>query len=88
MWSGRLMSATPVSIVTIGYLALFPSIIAYICWNQAVAMVGPNVAGFFNPVIPVFGILFAVIFLGEPLRAYHLAGFALVLGGVVLTSRR
>jgi drug/metabolite transporter (DMT)-like permease len=51
-------------------------------------MVGPNVAGFFNPVIPVFGILFAVIFLSEPLRAYHLAGFALVLGGVVLTSRR
>lgn len=88
MWSGKMMSATPVSIVTIGYLALFPSIIAYICWNQAVAMVGPNVAGFFNPVIPVFGILFAVIFLGEPLRAYHLAGFALVLGGVVLTSRR
>jgi len=88
MWGGRMMSATPVSIVTIGYLALFPSIIAYICWNQAVAMVGPNVAGFFNPVIPVFGILFAVIFLGEPLRAYHLAGFALVLGGVVLTSRR
>ena len=88
MWSGKMMSVTPVSIVTIGYLALFPSIIAYICWNQAVAMVGPNVAGFFNPVIPVFGILFAVIFLGEPLRAYHLAGFALVLGGVVLTSRR
>jgi drug/metabolite transporter (DMT)-like permease len=88
MWSGTQMSATPVSIVTIGYLALFPSIVAYICWNQAVAMVGPNVAGFFNPVIPVFGILFAVIFLGEPLRAFHLAGFALVLGGVVLTSRR
>jgi drug/metabolite transporter (DMT)-like permease len=39
-------------------------------------------------VIPVFGVLFAVIFLGEPLRAYHLAGFALVLAGVALTSRR
>jgi drug/metabolite transporter (DMT)-like permease len=72
----------------IGYLALFPSVIAYICWNRAVAEVGPNVAGFFNPVIPVFGTLFAVTFLGEPLHSYHLAGFALVLGGVVLTSRR
>jgi len=72
----------------IGYLAIFPSILAYVCWNQAVAALGPNVVGFFNPVIPVFGILFAVIFLGEPLRAYHLAGFALVLAGVVLTSRR
>ena len=88
MWTGRTMTVTPTAIATIAYLAIFPSIVAYVCWNQAVAAVGPNVAGFFNPVIPVFGILFAVIFLGEPLRAYHLAGFALVLGGVVLTSRR
>src|SRR5262245_36389279 len=88
MSAGRAMVVTPTSLATIGYLAIFPSILAYICWNEAVAAVGPNVAGFFNPVIPVFGILFAVIFLGEPLRAYHLAGFALVLGGVVLTSRR
>jgi drug/metabolite transporter (DMT)-like permease len=86
--TGREMIVTPTSLATIGYLAIFPSIIAYVCWNEAVAIVGPNIAGFFNPVIPVFGILFAVIFLGEPLRAYHLAGFALVLSGVVLTSRR
>jgi drug/metabolite transporter (DMT)-like permease len=88
MGMGRTMSVTPTAIATIAYLAIFPSIVAYICWNHAVAALGPNVAGFFNPVIPVFGILFAVIFLGEPLRAYHLAGFALVLGGVALTSRR
>ncbi len=88
MGTGKTMTVTPTSIAVIGYLAVFPSVVAYICWNEAVAAVGPNVAGFFNPVIPVFGILFAVIFLGEPLRAYHLAGFALVLGGVVLTSRR
>jgi drug/metabolite transporter (DMT)-like permease len=85
---GIAMTVTPTAAVTIGYLALFPSIVAYICWNEAVTVLGPNVAGFFNPVIPVFGILFAVVFLGEPLRAYHLAGFALVLGGVVLTTRR
>ncbi|HZT63044.1 MAG TPA: DMT family transporter [Burkholderiales bacterium] len=88
MSTGRMMSATPTAVLTIGYLAVFPSIVAYICWNEAVTALGPNVAGFFNPVIPVFGILFAVVFLGEPFRAYHLAGFALVLGGVVLTSRR
>jgi drug/metabolite transporter (DMT)-like permease len=39
-------------------------------------------------VIPVFGTLFAVTLLGEPFRLYQLAGFALVLGGVVLTSKR
>ena len=88
MGMGRTMTMTPTAVATIAYLAVFPSIVAYICWNEAVTALGPNVAGFFNPVIPVFGVLFAVIFLDEPLRAYHLAGFALVLGGVVLTSRR
>jgi drug/metabolite transporter (DMT)-like permease len=86
--SGGTMNVTPTAVATIAYLAIFPSIVAYVCWNHAVAVLGPNIVGFFNPVIPVFGILFAVIFLGEPLRAYHLAGFALVLGGVVLTTRR
>ena len=88
MWAGRSMTLTPAAVTVIAYLAIFPSIVAYVCWNQAVAALGPNVVGFFNPVIPVFGILFAVVFLGEPLRAYHLAGFGLVLAGVVLTSRR
>jgi len=85
---GGTMTVSPRTIAVIGYLAVFPSIVAYICWNHAVAVVGPNVAGFFNPVIPVFGTLFAVTLLGEPFRHYHFAGFALVLGGVVLTSRR
>jgi len=91
LWEISSGSATTLSartVAAIGYLALFPSIVAYICWNRAVAELGPNVAGFFNPVIPVFGTLFAVALLGEPLRPFHLAGFALVLGGVILTSRR
>jgi len=88
MATGKTMIVTPAVLATIGYLAVFPSIVAYVCWNQAVATVGPNVAGFFNPIIPVFGVLFAVALLGEPLRSYHVAGFALVLAGVILTSTR
>lgn len=86
--AGARMLASPKTLGAIAYLAVFPSLLAYVCWNRAVPLVGPNVAGFFNPVIPVFGTLFAVIFLGESLRLYHLAGFALVLGGVALTSKR
>jgi len=86
--AGGTMTVSPGTLAAIGYLAIFPSIVAYICWNHAVAVLGPNVAGFFNPVIPVFGTLFAVTLLGEPFRLYHLAGFALVLGGLVLTSKR
>jgi len=88
LWTGATMNLSPGTVAAIGYLAIFPSLVAYICWNHAVAAVGPNIAGFFNPVIPVFGAVFAMVFLGERLQPYHLAGFAFVLGGVILTSRR
>jgi drug/metabolite transporter (DMT)-like permease len=83
-------NVTPVNARTvgaIGYLAVFPSIVAYVCWNHAVSIVGPNTASFFNPLTPVFGALGAVILLGEQIHSYHLAGFVLVLTGLVLTSR-
>ena len=86
--AGATMVVSPKTLVAIAYIAVFPSVVAYICWIRAVPIVGPNVAGFFNPIIPVFGTLFAVVLLDERLALYHLAGFALVLGGVVLTSKR
>lgn len=76
------------SVTAIGYLVIFPSLVAYLCWNHAVPLVGPNVAGFFNPLIPLFGTLFAILVLGEQLHLYHLAGFALILAGVFLTAKR
>jgi len=88
IWAGQTMTVSPKTIAAIAYLVIFPSLVAYVCWNHAVPLVGPNVAGFFYPVIPVFGTLFAVLLLGEQLHLYHLAGFALVAGGVILTSRR
>lgn len=86
--SGSVTQINLQTVTAIIYLAVFPSLIAYICWNHAVTIVGPNTASFFHPLTPVFGALAAVAMLGEQLHAYHLAGFALVLAGVVLTSRR
>lgn len=52
------------------------------------ATIGPNRAGVFIHLIPVFGAVLAVTFLGEELAAYHAAGAALALCGIVLTSRK
>jgi drug/metabolite transporter (DMT)-like permease len=81
------VTVTAKLVAAIAYLGLFSSVVAYVCWNHAVPLVGPNVAGFFNPLVPVFGTLSAVLLLGEQIHGYHLAGFVLVLGGVLLTSR-
>jgi drug/metabolite transporter (DMT)-like permease len=36
--------------------------------------------------LPVYGIVLAVVFLGETFRPYHAAGLVLVLGGIVLAT--
>jgi drug/metabolite transporter (DMT)-like permease len=69
------------------YVGVFPSFIAYLFWNRAVAEAGSNIAGIFMHLMPVFGSLLAWIFLGERLLIYHFAGFILILGGITLTTR-
>jgi drug/metabolite transporter (DMT)-like permease len=70
----------------IAYMAVFPSVLAYIFWNRGVDMVGANRAGIFIHLMPVFTILLAAIFLGERLHPYHLMGMGLIFTGIALTS--
>ncbi|MGH8707392.1 MAG: DMT family transporter [Burkholderiales bacterium] len=69
------------------YIAVFASIIAFICWNRGVAIVGANVAGFTLHLLPLFGTVLAILFLGEALQAFHAVGFATILAGVVVATR-
>ena len=70
------------------YLSVFSSFLAFVCFGNAVPVVGANVATFFSPLVPVFGTLAAVVFLGETLAVYHYAGFACVGIGILLAARR
>ena len=79
---------TPVTAAALAYYGTFPSIAAYLFWNRGVAQVGPNKAGLFVHLMPLFGALLSVIFLGERLYAYHYAGAALIFGGIYLTTRK
>ena len=84
---GRRMSITAANIVALVSLALFASVLAYIFWNRGVEQVGATVAGLFVHLMPVFGVVLAWLFLGERLAPYHVAGIALILAGIVITSR-
>ena len=70
------------------YLALFPTLLATYCWNLAIGALGANRAAIFINLIPIFGALFAMIFLGESLYLYHLIGAALVFLGIFFATRR
>ena len=81
------MTLTYPVIVSILYVALFPSIVAYFCWNRGVEVLGANRTGLFINLIPVFASILAVLFLGETLQAFHMIGMALIFGGMILFNR-
>ena len=78
---------TPGVAGSIAYVALFPSIVAYFCWNRGVAVIGANRTGLFINLIPVFAAILAIVFLGETLKIFHLAGMVLIVAGFVLFNR-
>ena len=79
---------TPATVAALAYYGTFPSIAAYLFWNRGVALVGPNKAGLFVHLMPLFGALLSVIFLGEQLFAYHYAGAGLIFSGIWLTTKK
>lgn len=78
----------PESFAALAYLGVFPSVLAYLFYNIGVARVGPARAGMFIHLIPAFGVALAVLFLGETVQGYHLAGIAAILAGIGCTALR
>jgi drug/metabolite transporter (DMT)-like permease len=78
---------TPGVAGSIAYVAIFPSIVAYFCWNRGVAVIGANRTGLFINLIPVFAAILAIVFLDETLMGFHLVGMALIVTGFVLFNR-
>jgi drug/metabolite transporter (DMT)-like permease len=68
------------------YIGLFASVLAYICWNRGVALVGANRAGLFMHLVPLFSAVLGVVALNEPVRLFHLVGAALIFGGIYLVT--
>jgi drug/metabolite transporter (DMT)-like permease len=80
-WNGMLIAA-------LIYVAIGPAIIAFRCWGAGVQQAGPAIAAFFSNLTPLFAALMSSAFLGEAPRIYHGIAFVLIVGGIVVSSRR
>ncbi len=72
--------------LAIGYMAVFPSFVAYLLFNRGIELIGASQAGQSTHLMPLFGSLLAVVFLGEQFRSYHLMGIVLIAAGIALAS--
>jgi drug/metabolite transporter (DMT)-like permease len=76
------------SLLTLAYVIVFASMLAYMFFNRGIALIGPNRAAPFLHLVPVFGSVLAILLLGEELMPFHLAGYVLVLAGVIIAARQ
>jgi drug/metabolite transporter (DMT)-like permease len=76
----------PAAAAGVIYVALFASVGAFICWNRGVAIVGANTAGFTLHLLPAFGSILAMIFIGERFHLFHAAGIVTILVGVIVAT--
>ena len=84
---GGTIPLSPAALGSILYVAVFPSILAYLCWNRGIELLGANRGGLYINLIPVFASIMSMIWLGESLMGFHVLGMALIFGGMVLFNR-
>lgn len=85
--TGYVLKADTTTLLSVAYVIVFASIIAYIGFNRGVELIGPNRAGPFFHLIPLFGSGLAITFLGESFEIFHAVGYALILTGIALAQR-
>jgi drug/metabolite transporter (DMT)-like permease len=80
-WNGTVAAA-------LLFVAVGPALIAYRCWGAGIGRAGPAVAAFFSNLTPLFAALLSALLLGDMPHAYHAMAFALIVAGIVLSSRK
>lgn len=85
--SGRTFPFDLKSLLILGYIAVFPSLLAYLFFNRGIELIGPNRAAPFYHLIAVFGSVLAIVFLGERPEWFHGVGYGLVIAGIYIGTR-
>ncbi len=85
---GRVMTFDQVTLLAVGYVAIFPAILSYLCFNRGVDLVGANRAGLFLYLMPVLGSILAILLLGERFQLFHAVGIGLIVVGIALATRK
>lgn len=88
VWHSPPRMPTMPEALAILYVGLAASVGAFLLWNRGIVVLGPNVGGFTLYLLPAFGTLLAVAFLGETFGAFHAVGIATIVAGVILATRK
>lgn len=84
--SGARMPVTQSAWLSISGMIFFSSLLAFSGVQYTIKHLGPAISGMSLYLLPIYGVLLALVILGEEYHIYHLIGTILVLGGVILAT--
>ena len=79
-WSANVVAAMV-------YMAVFPSLLAYWCWDTGIRRVGAVIPVYFANLTPVFAAVLSAWLLADSPQPYHVGALLLIIGGIQLASR-
>jgi drug/metabolite transporter (DMT)-like permease len=72
----------------VAYLGAIGTVVGFVWYYEGVKVLGPSRAAVFNNFVPLFGIGFAAVLLGEPVLGSMIVGGVITAVGVALTNKR
>jgi drug/metabolite transporter (DMT)-like permease len=85
---GRRVILDGKTLLSFGYVCVFPSLLGYLFLNRGIEELGANRAAPFIHLVPVFGSVLAIVLLGERFELYHAIGYVLVFTGITVATKR
>ncbi|TSK07543.1 MAG: DMT family transporter [Geobacter sp.] len=84
--AGHHMTFNLPTVLSVLYVGVLASVVAFTAWNHGLRRVGPHIGGQFVHLMPAFSTIMAVMFLGETLQGFHIAGIVLIFAGIVCAT--
>jgi drug/metabolite transporter (DMT)-like permease len=81
------VEVSPRLVLAILYIAIAPTVVGFLSWNEGVRRLGPSGAMVFYNTLPLYGALLGILFLGESVGPANLIGGALIVGGGLWAAR-
>ena len=69
------------------YVGVLSSVVAFLAWNGAIALIGPSRTALIYYLIPVFSGIAAWLFLGEAISLVHIFSTLAIVCGIIMTNR-
>jgi drug/metabolite transporter (DMT)-like permease len=88
-WGGidLMPGVTANGVVSMTYMTIGGGVLAMTWWNSGVKVVGPSKASIFFNIVPIAGMIFGVVFLGESLGGSEIMAGLWIVSGVYLSTQ-